>query len=93
MYYPAPSLLPRVTGFFIFGVCDLTNEGQHHSDYEEGVRDGRLAALQAAVSAHNEQLKDHSRRLTALERVAWALLGASAILQMPQLSQWLGSGG
>lgn len=65
----------------------------HHSDYDEGVRDGRLAAIESVQRSHTEQLKDHSRRLTALERVAWALLGASAILQMPEAIRWLTNGG
>ena len=64
----------------------------HHSDYAEGVRDGEIKALTAIVHSHAELLKDHSRRLTALERVAWAVLGASAILQMPQVAEWIGRG-
>jgi hypothetical protein len=64
---------------------------EHHSDYEDGKRDGQIIAMEAVIRSHGEQIKDHSRRLTALERVAWALLGASAILQMPQIANWIGN--
>jgi len=66
---------------------------EHTTAYEDGKRDGQIQALESIVHNHADQLKDHGRRLTALERVAWALLGASAILQMPQVAEWLGKAG
>ena len=65
---------------------------EHGPDYEEGVREGRLRALEMARQEHHERLDKHERRLTALERVAWALLGASALLQFPQVLSWLKAG-
>lgn len=66
----------------------MTNHGP---EFEEGVREGRLMAVEATQRAHAERIDNHDKRLTALERVAWALLGASAILQFPEVLEWLGS--
>ena len=76
----------------VWACIAMDDNKNHHSDYQEGVRDGQIQAMEAVIRSHAEQLKDHSRRLTALERVAWALLGASAILQMPQVAEWIGRG-
>jgi hypothetical protein len=41
----------------------------HSSDYEEGLRDGRLNALERRVDSHDRKADNHERRLIYLERI------------------------
>lgn len=66
---------------------------EHGPEWESGMRAGQIQAIETMLSTHEKQLTDHGKRLTALERVAWALLGASAILQMPEILTLFGKGG
>ena len=49
---------------------------EHGPEYEEGVRDGRLAALENVVyKRHEGKFENHEKRLIYLERIAWGMVG------------------
>ena len=50
-------------------------DGTHNSDYEEGMRDGRLDALSHRVAATEVKSANHERRLIYLERIVWGVFG------------------
>ena len=43
--------------------------------YEEGLRDGRLKALEQRVEKHETVRDNHERRLVYLERIVWGFAG------------------
>jgi hypothetical protein len=47
----------------------------HAGDYDEGLRDGRLAALERRVDTHDMVRNNHERRLIYLERIVWGVFG------------------
>ena len=47
----------------------------HSSDYEEGLRDGRLKALEHRVALSEDKSHNHERRLVYLERIVWGVFG------------------
>lgn len=54
--------------------------------YEDGVRDGRIAALEDISGRHEDCLDSHSRRLALLERIMWAGGGIVAFIEfIPQI--------
>jgi hypothetical protein len=54
--------------------------------YEEGVQDGRIAALETITEQHHERLNDHSSRLKKMERIIWLAFGALfAIQALPEV--------
>ena len=52
-----------------------------HLDYETGLRDGRLDALEGNQKMHNERLDKHEIRLQTQERITYAILGAIALIE------------
>ncbi len=55
-------------------------------DYEDGLRDGQIAALEEVASSHKDRLDNHANRLRTLERVIWMLAGVIAFVNLwPQL--------
>ena len=50
-------------------------EQPHNSDYEEGMRDGRLKAIEHRISLHETKADNHERRLIYLERIVWGVFG------------------
>ena len=48
------------------------------TDYENGMRDGKIEALEAMQSLQNDRLDSHSLRLISLEKAGYILLGAIA---------------
>ena len=50
--------------------------------YQEGLRDGRIAALEQQANSHAKRLDSHERRISAQERITYALLGAIALLEV-----------
>jgi hypothetical protein len=58
--------------------------------YDEGLRDGRLQALEDRAKLHGQRLDNHDTRLTAQERIVYAFLGAFALIQVwPVLKEFL----
>lgn len=53
-----------------------------NSRYEDGLRDGRLSALEAMLSRHGERLDGHAKRLHIQERLAYGLMGAIFLLEL-----------
>ena len=47
----------------------------HTSDYEEGMRDGRLKAMEHRLDGHDKVRDNHERRLVYLERIVWGVFG------------------
>ena len=49
--------------------------------YEDGVRDGKIEALEDITAKQGDRLDSHSRRLSRLERVIYALGGVVAFIE------------
>lgn len=58
----------------------MTEDPRHA--YEEGVRDGRLNSLEETARRAHERIDRHDQRISAQERITYALLGALALLQI-----------
>lgn len=50
--------------------------------YEEGLRDGRIAALEHMQHSQNSRLDKHESRISIQERITYGLLGAIALLEV-----------
>lgn len=50
-------------------------------DYEAGLRDGRISAIERTQKDHHERMNIHDKRLTAQERITYMLLGALVLIQ------------
>lgn len=61
--------------------------------YEQGLVEGRLSGVEKLLEDHHDRLNSHSMRLSRLEKVAYAVIGAFAILQAVPLVQSALSGG
>jgi len=58
--------------------------------YIDGVRDGKIQALETNSKNHKERLDHHSGRLRWLERIVWGLCGAIILIEMtPKLLSFL----
>lgn len=53
---------------------------QEH-DYEAGLRDGRIQALEKITAEHHDRLNQHSERFRVIERIMWGLIGAYVFVQ------------
>ena len=63
-------------------------------EYKEGLRDGKIEALERAVGEHGDRLDTHELRLTAQERIVYAVGGAFLLVQLwPSLQEFLTKGG
>jgi len=57
--------------------------------YDDGLRDGRLDALEHMQAMQNDRIANHSQRIAMLERVAWILIGVVGFLQLgPTIQSW-----
>lgn len=52
------------------------------TDYERGLRDGKLEALGEAVGRAHVRIDTHERRLAIQERITYALIGAISLIQI-----------
>ena len=60
--------------------------------YEDGLRDGRIENANKRAEDAHMRLDVHAKRLTAQERITYALLGAIALIELfPQIRAALGS--
>jgi len=58
--------------------------------YQEGLRDGKIDALERTTQKHSERLDNHDVRLTAQERIVYAVGLAFLFLQaLPIIKEWL----
>ena len=55
---------------------------QSHKSYDDGVRDGKIEALEATSAKHSERLDRHSKRIALLEKAAWVVLGIVLAIQL-----------
>lgn len=51
-------------------------------NYEDGLREGRLLSIEHTQREHGRKLEEHGRRLTAQERITYAVLGAITLIQV-----------
>lgn len=59
--------------------------------YSEGLRDGRLKAVEESNRRAHDRLDGHDTRLSAQERITYSLLGALALLQIwPAVERFIG---
>ncbi len=59
--------------------------------YEQGVIEGKIEAIEDMQIAQNMRLKDHSRRISAIERVVYALTGIIVFIEFtPELRNFFG---
>jgi len=67
-------------------------ENKH--DYEAGLRDGQIKALEEVAHSHGQRLDRHSRRISVLEKAAWAMFGIVAMIEffpaLQRFAQWNG---
>lgn len=65
---------------------------QQPRTYQEGLLEGRLQAYSDVLRQHQERLNSHSKRLRAMERVVWGVMGATVFIQVwPVLSKFIES--
>lgn len=60
----------------------MTNTQPNTKNYEDGLREGRLLSIEHTQREHGRRLEEHSRRITAQERITYALLGAITLIQI-----------
>ena len=62
----------------------------HNGDYDEGVRDGRLASLEKRADTHDHNMINHERRLLYLERIVFGMLAIVAFTSVgPQVMEFI----
>ncbi|MCP3665743.1 MAG: hypothetical protein GY696_25150 [Gammaproteobacteria bacterium] len=54
--------------------------GPPDTEYQAGLRDGRLGSLEKMVAGHDSRLDQHSRRLALAEKILYGLIGALALI-------------
>lgn len=60
-------------------------------NYEDGLREGRLLSIEHTQREHGRRLDEHARRITAQERITYALLGAITLIQvLPAIQRAIG---
>lgn len=52
-----------------------------HDDYKDGVRDGRIKAVEDNIKEHASKIKSHGQRITAQERISYGILGALLFIE------------
>ena len=50
--------------------------------YEDGLRDGRISALEEISGQHRDRLDSHSTRLRRMERIMWGGGGMILLIQL-----------
>lgn len=62
-----------------------------NGSYEDGLREGRIRGIEETIQSHGSRLDRHESRLTAQERITYALLGAIALIEIfPTIQRALG---
>jgi hypothetical protein len=65
-------------------------ESKSSHDYEEGVRDGRLSALERRVDNHDVRGDTHERRLVHLERIVFGMLAIVTFTSVwPEIAEFM----
>lgn len=55
--------------------------------YEDGLRDGKIEAIESTQAVHAARLDAHSDRLDKMERIIWVAIGGLIVLQALPLVQ------
>ena len=62
-------------------------------DYEAGLRDGKIQALEDITASQSDRLDKHDGRISNLERATYAVLGIVVFVQTyPALVNFFGAG-
>lgn len=51
-------------------------------EYQQGLRDGKLQAIESMQVTQNRRMENHERRLQSAERILYGLIGALALVQI-----------
>ena len=65
---------------------------ENNPSYADGLRDGKIQALEDITAVQSARIDDHSKRLAIIERIIWALAGIIAFIQVWPAVQGLISG-
>jgi hypothetical protein len=58
--------------------------------YEEGLRDGKIKALEAGADRQMQMIEAHDKRITCLEKIAWVAAGVTLAVQLgPQIANFI----
>lgn len=72
----------------------VTNDEMGQKTYEDGIREGRIRGIEETVTHHGRRLDNVESRMTAQERITYALLGAIALIEiLPTIQGVVGVGG
>jgi hypothetical protein len=70
----------------------MTNE--HDGNYEEGVRDGRIASLERRADITDDRHGNHERRLVYIERIVVGMLAIVAFTSVgPEILEFVNAMG
>ena len=61
--------------------------------YEDGLREGRIKGIEETVAHHDSRIFSVEKRITAQERITYALLGAIALIELLPTISLLGGNG
>ena len=50
--------------------------------YDDGLKEGRIRGIEEVIKDHGVRIGRHEDRITAQERITYALLGAIALLEV-----------
>ena len=63
---------------------------ENNPSYADGLRDGKIQALEQITAMQSGRLDDHGKRLAIVERIIWALGGIIAFIEVwPQFAAWI----
>lgn len=69
----------------------MSEEADFNNAYRRGLLDGEMRALNDGVTRAHSRIDQHDRRLTAQERISYAVIGAMLAVQLlPVLADLLG---
>ena len=69
-------------------------DNDHSGNYEEGVRDGRIDALERRADGHDARDENHERRLVYIERIVVGMLAIVAFTSVgPEVMEFVNAMG
>ena len=65
----------------------MADEDRRLKTYEDGVREGQIAALELIAARHDNRFEALENRINAVERIQWGILGAITLIEiLPNLT-------
>lgn len=63
---------------------------EENKTYHDGIREGKLIALERRMDNTDTRIDHHEKRLQILERLAWIMFGAILLLKfLPELQDFI----